>query len=113
MKPNEFAKYVARDGSCPHCGIDDNTLVPQHRAGRQMGGKNNKAARPSNILVMCSYANGQLESNATFARLGREYGWKLTQGEDSSTVPVFHSGRWYLLDDEFGRTEVEKIHEEH
>jgi hypothetical protein len=61
---------------------------------------------PSNIIVICSLANGQLESNATFAQMGRDFGWKLTQGQDPKKVPVWLADGWYLLNDEFEKKRV-------
>lgn len=64
-----------------------------------MGGvksRNNTA----NIIVLCSYANGQLESNAKFAEYGRQHGWKLASWQDPTEVPVFDTMNncWWLLD---------------
>jgi len=106
MNSKEFQKYIRRDeGICCHCGTDDDTLVPQHRLGRGMGGSKERDV-PSNIIVICSLANGQLESNATFAQMGRDFGWKLTQGQDPKKVPVWLADGWYLLDDVFGKKKV-------
>jgi hypothetical protein len=70
-----------------------------------MGGKNSKAALPSNIITLCSEANGKLEADADFAELGRGYGWKLASFQDPAQEPVFEArtGLWWLLDDEGSR----------
>jgi len=38
--------------------------------------------------------------------MGRDFGWKLTQGQDPKKVPVWLADGWYLLDDEFGKKKV-------
>jgi len=105
MNKKQFQKFIDRDGVCPHCGTDDDTLVPQHRAGRGMGGSRS-LDRPSNIIVLCSAANFLLESNAKFAEFGRELGWKLTRNQIPEFTPVFLFDGWWLLDNDFNKTEV-------
>jgi hypothetical protein len=105
VTPKEFQKILNRDGgACYHCALDDETLVPNHRANRGHGGSKS-ANQVSNIITLCSYANGLLESNANFAEQGREYGWKLRAGDDPLQVPVFDVGTatWYLLDNSHRR----------
>lgn len=107
MNSKEFAKYVARDRWCLHCGETD-AIVPNHRANRGMGGS---AVRnvPSNILVLCSSMNTLIESDAASATAARINGWKLSSWDDPLEVPVFDavSGTWYLLDDAYHRTVLE------
>jgi hypothetical protein len=106
MNKKQFDKYIKRDeGICCHCGTDDDTLVPNHRLNRGSGGSKERDV-PSNIILICSRANGQLESNATFAQMGRDFGWKLTSGQDPKKTPVWLADGWYLLDDEFGKVRV-------
>lgn len=105
MNKKQFQKFLDRDGVCCHCGLDDDTLVPQHRKSRGAGGSK-LLDKPSNIVVICSMANGQLESNATFAQMGRDFGWKLRSGQDATKTPVWLSDGWYLLDDSFGKTKA-------
>lgn len=104
MKPNEFAKYLARDVRCPHCGREDDTLVIQHRANRGMGGSKRRNS-PANLLVMCSEINGLIESDATWAATAKRFGWKLEQWEDPEVAPVYDVtfGLWSLLDNAMGR----------
>jgi hypothetical protein len=104
MKPAEFAKYLARDIYCPHCGRQDDTLVIQHRISRGMGGSKRRN-QPSNLLVMCSEINGLLESSALWASTGRRFGWKLESWEDSEFAPVYDyvSKTWSMLDNNMGR----------
>jgi hypothetical protein len=44
--------------------------------------------------------------------MGRDYGWKLTAGQDPAKIPIFVNGRWLLLDDDFNRVEVKAIKRE-
>jgi hypothetical protein len=106
MTPKEFQKYLTRDGHCLHCGGDGDDLIPQHRLNRGAGGKNAKAARPSNIITFCSFANQLAESDSEFARRCRDYGWKLHSWQDPSESPVYDlaAGVWYQLDDKFRRS---------
>ena len=109
MNRREFQKYVERDKHCPHCGSTDDTLVPNHRANRGHGG--HKAGnQPANIVVMCSFSNGLIESDAGAAAWARRYGWKIGRYDDPAKVPVYDmvTGRWWLMDNEFGRSETHK-----
>lgn len=103
----EFAKFLARDGHCLHCGLDDETLVPQHRRNRGMGGSKS-LSNASNIIVVCSLSNGMFEASESHSVTAQGYGWKLRAGQDSLTTPVFDAfeGVWYLLDDKFGKMET-------
>lgn len=107
MTGKQFAKYLARDHRCLHCGTEQ-SLVPNHRANRGMGGSKVRDV-PSNIVVLCHGANYLIEAVAFHAAEARRYGWKLESWQDPAQTPVYDrsSARWYLLDDQFGRTEVE------
>ena len=72
-----------------------------------MGSKNHLANQPSNIITLCAEANGLLESDAAFARLGRKLGWKLRSFENPVDVPIFGHGGWWLLTDDFRKFLVE------
>jgi hypothetical protein len=103
VTPAQFARYLDRDSHCLHCGTLEG-LVPQHRAGRGMGGS--KAAnKPSNIIALCALYNGLIESDAERASEARLYGWKLSRWADSLIEPVYdaYTGVWWLLDDHYGR----------
>lgn len=65
----------------------------------------------SNIVVVCSLSNGLFEASEGHSRAAQRYGWKLRAGQDSLTTPVFdaYEGVWYLLDDEFGKTEAPPV----
>lgn len=103
MNGKEFARLVERDHACLHCG-ETEAIAPNHRANRGMGGKNSRAERPSNLVVICSILNGQIEADHRWAQMAKDYGWKLESWEDPLTVPVmnFNIGKWVLLDDEYG-----------
>jgi hypothetical protein len=104
MTPKQFAKYLARDHGCYHCGTDDDTCIPQHRQNRGMGGSKSRDV-PSNIVVLCSRINGLIESDAWWASEARIQGWKLNSWDDPLEVPIRDSaGVLWLLDDKFGRT---------
>lgn len=100
----EFAKFLARDKHCFHCGIDDDTLVPQHRRNRGIGGSRMRS-NASNIVVVCSHSNGMFEASEGASKAAQRYGWKLRAGQDPLTTPVFDAfdGVWYYLDDDFGK----------
>lgn len=104
MNSKQFSKYLNRDGHCYHCGLDDDTLIPQHRVGRGMGGSKT-LDRASNIIVLCSAFNGLIEADADAARRARQYGWKLDSWVDPLFEPVFDSltRTWFMLDDDFGK----------
>jgi hypothetical protein len=105
MNGRQFAVYLARDLHCP-CGCvgREDTFVPQHRAGRGMGGSKN-LDRPANIIVLCSDMNGRIESDPKLAAVAREYGWKLSRWETPEEVPFFDlaTGTWNLIDNIYNR----------
>lgn len=106
MTPKQFEKYLNRDGGCVHCG-ETEAVAPHHRANRGMGGSKVRDV-PSNIVVLCSWMNGRIESHAKLAHQAHLVGWKLWQGEDPATTPLWDANvsNWVLLDDKFGRTIV-------
>jgi hypothetical protein len=106
LTPKQFAPFLARDRGCLHCG-DVETAVPNHRVNRGMGGSKKRDV-PSNIVVLCSIFNGLIESDVKAARKAHTYGWKLASWEDPIVVPVYDAvwGKWWLLDDGFGRVQV-------
>jgi hypothetical protein len=105
MNRAQFQKFLDRDKHCPHCGSTDDTLVPNHRANRGMGGF--KAGdQPANILVLCAKANGLIESDPIEAEKARKFGWKIGRYVEPTEAPYYDmvSGTWWLLDSFFGRT---------
>lgn len=104
MNQREFRRYLERDGGkCLHCGTTEG-LVPQHRANRGMGGSKMRNL-PSNIIVLCSAVNGDIESDPDLASKARAYGWKLRPFDDPTMTPVYDvtAQGWFLLDDYYGR----------
>jgi hypothetical protein len=110
LTPKEFKRLLARDRYCLHCGLDDDTLIPQHRINRQMGGAGiaSKRNKPSNLIVLCHNFNSLIESDAKSAEIARLNGWKLSSWQDPLLVPVWDSVRsvWVLLDDDFRSTDA-------
>ncbi len=106
MTPKQFAKYLERDKGCLHCG-EQEAVAPNHRANRGMGGSKARDV-PSNVVVLCSRLNGLIESDTQAAALARRYGWKLSSWQDPRLVPVYdtQSTTWFLLGDDFSRTET-------
>ena len=107
MTEKEFKKYLARDGHCYHCGTTDETLIPQHRRNRGMGGAKSRS-NASNVIVLCSLFNGAIEASTEASMTAQKYGWKLRQGQEPQDTPVFDSwnGTWYLLGDDFQKKEI-------
>jgi hypothetical protein len=106
--PSEKIKRLVfeRDsGICWHCGTDEGTTV-HHRLNRGAGGDRTKektADRLSNLLTLCTYYNGIIESDLTHAREARERGIKLRMGMITTHTPVTnYDGSQWLLDD-FGK----------
>jgi hypothetical protein len=101
----EFLKYLKRDfNRCYHCGITGDTLVPQHRLGRGMGGSKARDV-PSNIITFCSYYNGLIEQDSSERLRALKLGWSLKSWQDPKTTPVFCmvTGEWYVLADDYTR----------
>lgn len=104
MTPKQFQRYLDRDGGCLHCGLNDETLVPQHRKGKGLGGSK-LLDNSSNIIVFCSYYNGLIESNAIEAEKAIYYGWKVSRWQSPEEIPVFSviSGKWWILTNDYKR----------
>jgi len=97
--PKKILKLVQeRDTHCWHCGVEED-LVPHHRINRGMGGSK-LLDTPDNLMMVCAYWNGRMESNATDAASARGWGHKLPVWEKLEH-PVFDrmGGWWYLLPD--------------
>lgn len=108
MNRKEFEKLLARDHYCQQCGATE-ALAPNHRANRGMGGSKRRD-HASNYVLLCSVYNGEIEASSAAAEEAKRYGWKLEQWQDARTVPVFDAmaGKWFMLDDTYGKTEVEE-----
>lgn len=87
---------------CMHCGIEGETLVIQHRSNRGHGGSNS-AERASNYVVLCSYFNGLIESDAKAAGIAKRFGYKISRYDNTREMPVYDTvtGQWWLLNDDF------------
>jgi hypothetical protein len=87
----------------------EDTFVPQHRINRGMGGSKT-LDRPANVIVICSHANGLIESDAKSADLARQYGWKLSRWDSPEDVPFYDiaTGTWNLIDNIYNRTVTNK-----
>ena len=110
MRAKQFRQLLERDqGRCYHCGRSDDTLVPQHRLGRGMGGSKARDV-PSNIITFCSDYNQRVEDNAISAAKAKRMGWKLESWQDPLDTPVwdFSSGLWYTLNDSYTRQQITK-----
>lgn len=106
MNGRQFALYLARDMHCP-CGCvgREDTLVPQHRINRGMGGSK-VLDRPANVIVMCAEVNGLIESSPYIAAQARDYGWKLSRWDSPEETPFWDmaTSTWNLIDNDFNRT---------
>jgi len=109
VNAKQFARFVARDHGCVHCG-ETEAIAPNHRVNRGMGGSKLRD-NPANIVVLCSKMNTLIESNAYWRRCALIYGWKLTQQDNPLTAPVYSvlDGRWWLLNDNFTRTAITEM----
>lgn len=108
MNSKQFQRFLDRDKGCYHCG-ETVAVAPNHRANRGMGGSKERDT-PSNIVVLCSWLNGEIESSATMFHLAKHYGWKVSTWETPSDKPVFdfQTGLWYVLDDDYNRQALSK-----
>ncbi len=106
MKPKDFAKLVARDLRCLHCG-ETEAVAPNHRINRGMGGSKLRD-QASNYVLICSQLNGLIESDSHWAKVARTYGWKLNSWEKPGEIPVYDalSNTWFQLNDDFSRIVV-------
>ena len=101
MRAKDFQIILDRDLCCLHCGSTDQTLIPQHRINRGMGGSKKRGSR-SNLIVLCSLINGLIESDADWAQTARDCGWKLQPWDDPLQMPVWDqtTQAWWMLDDQ-------------
>lgn len=106
MTPKNFKRLLARDNYCLHCG-ETEALSPNHRINRGMGGSKLRD-QPSNFVLICSLMNHLIEADDRWSQLAKRRGWKLESWQDPLTEPVFDSlsAKWFMLDDDFGRSEV-------
>lgn len=109
----DWARVLERDGGrCYHCGTTE-TLIPQHRLNRRMGGSKRLEVAP-NVITLCSRYNGEIEANAGAASLALAMGWKVGGHpvitgltiETLTRLPVYDktAQRWYLLGHNYERS---------
>jgi len=86
----------ARDAHCWHCGATDD-LVPHHRKNRGMGGSKLLDGL-DNLMLVCAFWNGEMESTSADAAAARGWGHKLSAWE-ATNRPVFDipTSTWYTL----------------
>ena len=86
----------ARDAHCWHCGATDD-LVPHHRKNRGMGGSKLLDGL-DNLMLVCAFWNGEMESTSADAAAARGWGHKLSAWE-ATNWPVFDipTSTWYTL----------------
>ena len=86
----------ARDTHCWHCGATDD-LVPHHRKNRGMGGSKLLDGL-DNLMLVCAFYNGEMESTSQTAIAARRWGHKIPAWGDTRE-PVFDCTvfRWYTL----------------
>ena len=86
----------ARDAHCWHCGATDD-LVPHHRKNRGMGGSKLLDGL-DNLMLVCAFWNGEMESTSADAAAARGWGHKLSAWE-ATNRPVFDipTFTWYTL----------------
>jgi len=106
MTAKQFRRYLDRDQSCWHCG-EVEAVAPHHRVNRGMGGSKARE-KPSNTIVMCSSFNQLMESETGAMLAGMQFGWKLPAYAAPESEPVYNmnDGRWYVLDNDYGKEEV-------
>jgi hypothetical protein len=70
-----------------------------------MGGGVAKTRQVSNYAVLCSLANGLIESNPDSQQEAYLYGWKLASWQNPLEEPIYDkfSGDWFLLGDDYSR----------
>ncbi|WP_156027647.1 hypothetical protein [Mycetocola saprophilus] len=100
-KKTLLAELTNRDGHvCAWTGIDDDTLVPQHRSGRGMGGDRSKN-RLANLVWLRSSINSLIEDDPWWAEEARRRGIKISLHADPTLTPIVHAvhGTVILSDD--------------
>ena len=110
MDKKSVKKVFLRDfNSCWHCGTSDETLILHHRQNRGMGGSPSRDVL-SNVILICSRYNGQIEDSAFWAQRAREQGHKLLSWQNPAESPCFdvNTQTWYLLDNLGNRHNLEE-----
>lgn len=115
--PKVRALVLARDGyCCACCGISviGRRYSLQHRDARGFGGTSDPAASlPSNLVTMAGTGTTECHGRVEHYRDPADgvKGYRLREGTDPAGVAVMYATpdgpRWYLLDDQAGKTEVD------
>lgn len=94
--PKKVVKLVfERDSHCWHCGREDD-LVPHHRINRGMGGSK-LLDTPENLMLVCGFYNGLMESDIEVQAQARELGHKLAPWEQTNRPVYDVLGGWWVL----------------
>lgn len=81
-------------------GVESDTLVPQHRSNRGMGGRRSMN-RLSNLVWLDSIRNGEIEASPQLQREAKRRGIKISGFADPELVPILHHVHgWCLLGDD-------------
>jgi 5-methylcytosine-specific restriction enzyme A len=100
------------DNHCERCGkAITGAYSIHHRKPRGMGGTKDPVANsPSNLVLLCGSATtpgGCHTSVEKFRQAAVTTGWIVARTTDPARVPLkYHSGRWYLLNDDGTLTET-------
>lgn len=99
----QIAAIRARDANrSAWSGNESDTLVPQHRANRGMGGRESMN-RLSNGVLIESEINGLIESDPHWQAEAQRRGIKVSAFSNPATVPITHAVHGVVrLDDEGG-----------
>jgi hypothetical protein len=110
--PKAILKAItARDGHrSAWTGDDVDTLVPQDRGNRGMGGT--RIFNLANYVWLESDINGLIESDVKWAREARERGIKISKFADPRLIPIEHAVHGSVfLDNQGGVTPATEIPE--
>lgn len=99
-KKHVAALRVRDENRSAWTGEESDTLVPQHRANRGMGGSR-KANTLSNVVLLESRINSLIESDPEWQAEAVRRGIKVSKFADPRMVPVEHAvhGLVWLTDD--------------
>ncbi len=99
------AVYDREQGRCARCGRSDGPFQIHHRSARRAGGSKQPAKnQPGNLVLLDQECHADIESHRT-----RSYvvGWLVREGHVAADTPLlYRPGRWVLLDDDGGITDV-------
>jgi 5-methylcytosine-specific restriction endonuclease McrA len=107
MKYKHFIQLLGRDSYCLHCGLDDDTLIIQHRSNKGFGGSK-RLDNTANLMILCSSFNNLIESDAKAAGLAKRFGYKISRYDNPLEMPIYDvvTGIWYLLKDDWTREQL-------